>query len=78
VGGAARRRLPPELVDQAVGGHDLSGAEQQEGEQGALLRRTERDRDTVAACFQRTEDPKLQSRIALSHRRPDATAAESG
>src|SRR5829696_5400740 len=63
--GAARARgrpHTPELVDERVAGDDLVGVQQQGGEQGALLRATERGpggRSPVPPATQESGTPSL-------------------
>ena len=57
--GGARRLVAPQLVDEAIGGHDLIGLEQQECEQAALLETAERKRAAFAPDLERAQDPEL-------------------
>ena len=54
--GRGRRRLvAPELVDQVLRRHDPTGVQGEHGEQGALLAAADRDRPSVDAHLERTE-----------------------
>ena len=54
-----RRRGPPELVDQAVGGDELVRLEQQQGEQRALPDPAERERPVLLGHLQRPKQAKV-------------------
>ncbi len=54
-----RWRGPPELVDQAVGGDELVGLEQQQGEQRALPDPAERERPVLLGHLQRPKQAKV-------------------
>ena len=53
-----RRLLAPEVGDEPVGGHHPVGAEQQQGEQRALLRDTQPHRPPVGKHLQRSKNPE--------------------
>ena len=57
--GCGRGRLAPQLVDQQVRRDDLIRVEEEDGEQGALLRTADLDPSTVVGDLERTEDPVL-------------------
>src|SRR5919106_5756641 len=59
--------IAPELLDQAVAGHDLVGAEQQEGDERPLARSPEGYRPVVEPRFERAEQPELE-RVVACHR----------
>jgi hypothetical protein len=76
--GVARRRrrvLGPQLLDQAIAGDDPVGLQQQDRQQRALPRSTEREPPPVRANLKRTEDAEvdaLRGRGTLSRSRsPD-------
>jgi hypothetical protein len=78
--GGARRRFVPQFVDQAVGGDDLSGVQQQYGEQAPVSRAADVDRRAVGDHFERAEHAKLH-RCRLRRRAragPSAPAAAPG
>ena len=52
--------LAPDLVDQAVGGDDLAGVNEQRREQRALLLPSQWERAAVRADFERPEDAELE------------------
>jgi hypothetical protein len=56
-----RRALGPPLLDQAIAGHDPVGLQQQDGQQRALLRSTERKPVPVRANLERTEDAEVDA-----------------
>jgi hypothetical protein len=56
-----RRPLPPQPVDQAVTGYDLVSPQQQDRQQGPLLRPAKRLVATVAMYHQRAEYPELHA-----------------
>jgi hypothetical protein len=56
-----RRRLAPELVDQAVARHELVRVEQEQGEQSAVVAGADRDRPFAVDDLERAEDPELHS-----------------
>ena len=66
VGGGARRIVAPQQVDQPVGRDDFSGVQQQDREQGSLLRRPKVRGDSLGDGFEGTENPEL-------HRCPSST-----
>ncbi len=66
--GRRRRTVPPELVDQAIGGDDLVAVKEQNGEHRALLRSAEGDLTSLPADLERPEDPKLHPRSASVNR----------
>ena len=66
--------LPPELIDEAVGGDDLPYAHQQETEQRPLLLASQRDRAGIADYVERTEDPKIRHVRGLYHPMPPLTS----
>ena len=53
------RRLRPETVHEPLGRHDLAGAKQELGQDGALLRPAERERRLPSSSLERPENPKL-------------------
>jgi len=55
VSGACGRLLAPELIDQDVPGHNFIGAQQQDGQQRALLGPAERERSPVLPDLQRAK-----------------------
>ena len=55
----ARPVVTPELLEDAVGGHDPVDVEQQQGEQRPLLVRPEVDGLAARSSLQGTEDPEL-------------------
>ncbi len=57
--GRGRRSLPPELVDQLVGGDDLVRVEEEDGEERTLLATAELDPPTLVGDLQRTQDPEI-------------------
>src|SRR5215211_808110 len=57
---------PTTFVDEPVAGDDLVGVQQQGGEQGALLRATERGPSGRLRCLQRPKNPELQSAPRLT------------
>jgi hypothetical protein len=58
----ARRRLrTPEVVDDLVDWHDLVRAQQEQGEQGALLMPAEREALTSVLDFEPTEDAEIHA-----------------
>ena len=64
---SARRRLAaPDLVEQAVLGDDLAGAEQQAGEQRALPRPTERKPASPVVDLQWSENAEVHSSALLT------------
>jgi hypothetical protein len=54
-----RRVLGPQLLDQAIAGDDPVGLQQQDRQQRALLRSTEREPVPVRADLERTEDAEV-------------------
>ncbi len=54
------RVLAPHIVDQALRGNDLPGAQEQRREDGALPQAAERQRAVVADDFERAEQPELE------------------
>jgi len=56
-----RRLVAPELVDQAVGGDDLVGVEQEKREEGAALPASELERTVAIEHLERPEQPKLHA-----------------
>ena len=63
--GRPRRSPAPELVDQALPGDDLVGAQQQDGRECALLRRTEPDRTVIYDGLNRPEQAEFRSSTPL-------------
>src|SRR5919202_963254 len=61
-GGAVRRTFSPECVDDGVPRRDLTGVEDQGGEEAALLVATYRDRPVPPADLERAEDAHLEGR----------------
>jgi hypothetical protein len=59
LGGVLRWLLTPELVDQAVTRDDLVGVDEQDPEQGTLLRAAYRERVVPIDDLDRPEDSKL-------------------
>jgi hypothetical protein len=62
--GVARRRrrvLGPQLLDEAVAGDDPVSLQQQDRQQRALLRSTEREPVPVRADLERTEDSEVDA-----------------
>jgi hypothetical protein len=59
LGDGRRRRLAPQLVDQALGGDHLVRVQQEDGEQRALLRAAEHERASVLDHLQRAKKPKF-------------------
>ena len=58
----ARRRLgAPEVVDDLVDRHDLVRAQQEQGEQGALLMPAERKALGPVLDLERTENPEIHA-----------------
>ncbi len=57
--GGLRRPLAPELVDETIGGDDLVGVEQENGEKRALLGASEPDRSPVEPHLDGAEDPEF-------------------
>ena len=62
--GGVGRRGTPELVDEPVAGDDLVGVQQQEGEQGALLRAAELQDPAFFTDLERPEDAELHALLA--------------
>ena len=60
VGGRARRIVAPQQVDQPVSRDDFSGVQQEDREQGSLLRRPKVRGDSLGDGFEGTENPELQ------------------
>jgi hypothetical protein len=59
------RRPVPELVDEPIARDDPVRFEQEQRQQGPLLRPAERDRPTALQGLQRPEDPELDGRGRL-------------
>ena len=57
--GRWRRRLAPQIVDQALARHELVRVQEQDAEDEALLECPESDRLSVLEHLERSEDPKL-------------------
>ena len=55
------RVLAPHVVDQAVGGNDLVGAEEEGGEEGARLRPAEGNLTAPVPHLERPQDPELHA-----------------
>src|SRR4051812_3713047 len=72
-----RRRLRPDVLDQAVDGDHAAVVDEEHGEERPLSRRTERDRRAVATDLERAEDAKLRRHLSPGawHRCPSASAA---
>jgi hypothetical protein len=69
--GGSGRPLAPQLVDDPVARHDLVRVEQQQSQQGSLLRRPEPDRRTVHHRLQRAQQPELDHPMeTLTERSP--------
>jgi hypothetical protein len=66
--GGTRRVGSPERVDQLVPRDDGVCVQQQQDEQGALLRRAERERAFVAQCLDRAQDAEFDARRPLESR----------
>src|ERR671923_201963 len=62
-----RRVLTPERVDQAVGRDGAAGIDEEEREQGPLLRPAERQRFAVRAHLDRPEDAELELAREFGH-----------
>ena len=58
-----RRRLSPELVDQSLRRHNFAAVEEQDTENGALLRVTELDNLALAEHLERSEDVELHQPV---------------
>ena len=58
-GGALGRVLAPELVDQPVGGNDLVGVEEEQGEKRTGLGPTQRNLAVFVPYLERSQDPEL-------------------
>lgn len=71
---ARRRGAGPQLVDDAVNGDDSAGVEQEDPEEGALLRAAEVHPLAGADDLQLPEDPVLQEAPSG----PSRTAAATG
>ena len=67
--GGPRGVLTPEDVDEPIVRHDLAGMQQQNREQGALLRRAELGDRTVGGHLERAQEPKVD-RIRRHRRSP--------
>ena len=65
----AGRVVAPELVEDAIGGHDPVDVEQQQGEQRPLLVRAEVDGLAARSSLQGTEDPELHHAPSANSRR---------
>ena len=75
-----RRLLTPELVDEAVGCHDLARPHEQEPEQRTLLLAAQRERRRPADDFERPEDAELDhcaSSRAITNRARAASRANA-
>ena len=72
----ARRLGSPERVDEAVPGDDRVRVQEQEGQQGALLRGSERQRAVVPDDLDRAQDAEFHARRPLSQ--PGAKRILSG
>jgi hypothetical protein len=59
VGSALGRVLPPELVDQPVGGNDLVGVQEKQSEKSAQLAPAEGDPAAFVPHLERSQDPEL-------------------
>jgi hypothetical protein len=59
--GVLRRIVAPEQVDEPVGGDDLAGVEQQDGEDAALLRAAERQAPLAVEDLERAEEPVVEA-----------------
>jgi hypothetical protein len=60
VGSGLRRRVPPELVDQTVDRHDFVRPQQEQCEDGPLLRTAERQERPVGSDLERAQDAKIE------------------
>ena len=58
-GGSLGRVLAPELVDQPVGGNDLVGMEEEQGEEGTWLGAAQGYLAAVVPRLERSQDPEL-------------------
>ena len=70
--------LPPQLVDQAIGGYDLVGPDEQERQQGSTFGPAERKWLAVGPHFEWSENRELQHRISTLRVRGDRCEARSG
>ena len=61
LGHRRRRSLAPQLVDQALGGDDLIGVQQQHCQQSAALAGTDRHRPLAVGHFEWTEQLELHA-----------------
>jgi len=75
VRGGLRRVLSPQLVDQAIGGYDLVGPDEQERQQGSPFGSSERKWPTVGPHFEWSENRELQHRISTLRVRGDRCEA---
>ncbi len=73
VGGARRRPLAPQLVDQRIRRDDLVGAKEEDRKQRALLATAERHLHSVVHSLERAEHPELH-RARLERKRPEMRA----
>jgi hypothetical protein len=58
-GGVLRRVVPPELLDQAIGGDDLVGVQEQQGEKRAGLGSAQRNRVATIPDLEPSQDPEF-------------------
>jgi hypothetical protein len=71
-----RRRVSPELVDDALDRHGIAGTGQQQREQRALLGAAQRHAVTVGTHLERPQDTELDRRRFDCHgRRRDPTGS---
>jgi len=66
--GGTRRVGSPERVDEPVPRDDRVRVQQQQDEQGTLLRRAERERALIAQRLDRSQDAELDARRPLESR----------
>jgi hypothetical protein len=59
--GGGRGIVGPESVDELVGGDSLARAQEQVGQQCALLRPSQRDRAAAGESFERAEEAELEA-----------------
>jgi hypothetical protein len=58
---AGRRRLAPQRVDQPIGGNDVTGVDEQDGQQRPLLAAAERQFAGPVSHLERSEYTELHS-----------------
>ena len=69
----ARRLRSPERVDEAVPRNDLVGVQEQEGQQGALLRGSEPQRAVVSDDLDRAQDAEFHGADPFPNRAPSGS-----